>query len=1627
MLKSKTSLLLVLPVLLVIGLAFSVTGVDKPFDIRHEVQLSPSSDQPAPDPNFDLKDELATNSNATTIPLDQPPTQAEIEDPSAEEIQRQEDELNNLPPGASLSEYGPEKEPLTSHPPYGTGRVGGEDIATATAITSLPFNDSDDLCAFLDDYEEACPYSSTSPDAVYSFTPAADMTIDITLCNGSDYDTKLFVYENAETPGSPFACNDDACPGYVSELLGLNLTGGNTYYIVIDGYGGDCGTYVIDVTEYQEPDPFDCPAGSITENEPCGDDTNGGCNMTPPTFEAINDGDIVCGTVWADADTRDTDWYEFTLTSTQMVTWKGSAEFDFVIGFVDTADCALASALDPYATGIAGDIVEVSTLAGPGTYYLFVSHQEFTGSPCGTNNGYWAEVTTSVVTGACCDPAAGTCTPDVEEADCLAMYGGTGIWHANTSCDPNPCVSNPGDNCDDPLTFTIPADLPYDDVSQYTCDRGNDYLAADMCYGYGYGADEDVVYEFTVTEETDVIMTIDPKGTTWTYCEIRTECVPPNGDCVFYFRSTGGEPYGSGLVTLAAGTYYMIIDSWVYNAPYCIPDFDLHIEEFAGSNPGDACDNPISLKIPGDMVNDSVVVYDSTCGHMNYYDGTCLGSYDGGEDLIFELDIETAMTLDIVLDPMGTTYSGMALHSECPLPSGTSDCMYKVTGSSSDPKGFYNVTLDPGLYYVMIDNWPSPACIPELTFYITVSGGGPENDDWDKCFEMGEDSVDFNTSAASFDGPGGCQTAPNVWFCYTASCDGEAIASLCGSGYDTKMAVYDGVGDPSALTVIECNDDFCSLQSEVSWTAVAGNSYLIEVGGYGSNTGAGHIITTCEPDTCTPPPNDNCADVTPVDITVPGSQTFTGDNTCSHPDCPLLDDDGHAWEAFTIDAKADVEINYCGTTPAFELVYIVIADACPCDAGSGEMIWADPTDWDICGDGNITMYFAGLDAGTYYIPVLSDHPSFPTEYYEGPYTINVIANEWVPAYCDASGGCDEYISNVTVGEISNSSACDGYADYTAMQAFMAPGASYDISIENGNGYGYDICAVWIDWNGDYDFNDAGEEITLTVNTGYGPYEGTITVPTEASVGVTRMRVRVQYGGTPAPCGATSYGEVEDYGIVVGGEPSTLIVDPPLMDFGTVDPDASGDATLTLTADGEIDISFNIEVVHHSKVGYGGGVDLGAPEAKASPVQHQSFIPAQGDKGTWFEGFEAGVPPAGWEVADSNVAGSTWTTGSYAPYEGSYYATVHYDDTYSSDQFEWLISEAFDLDGNYAVSFYWNMSYYWGVDPYDNYDFEVYLINGPDTVKLWDEHAVGTFTNWEWYNTTIPLTDYMGASGVKVAFVYSGNDGAQLSLDAVEIVAAPMNWLSVSPESGVVPGNGSTPVTVSINMIGMDYGLHEGDLVINHTGVKSTMTVPVAVTVGETGTNITMVDPEAISVAMAYALDTLGNPFDMTADFYLGGEFAGGGYVVEDINASSLTVNGLVPTSTEILENVEGFSGHVMKMTVDMSDFITGYEPLFVHDMQSFDIEGYFGTEETNTFVQDGQVMMLGHLAGDANFDGSINLLDITKTINYLYNNGDQPQPIIETGDSNGDGTINLLDITRTIRYLYGGGPAPTHP
>lgn len=156
----------------------------------------------------------------------------------------------------------------------------------------------------------------------------------------------------------------------------------------------------------------------------------------------------------------------------------------------------------------------------------------------------------------------------------------------------------------------------------------------------------------------------------------------------------------------------------------------------------------------------------------------------------------------------------------------------------------------------------------------------------------------------------------------------------------------------------------------------------------------------------------------------------------------------------------------------------------------------------------------------------------------------------------------------------------------------------------------------------------------------------------------------------------------------------------------------------------------------------------------------------------FEGAE--FPPTDWtqNITDSLF---TWEKASSFPQDGQYFVHVLYDELDTSIwQNEWLITKSINLIGYQSVilNFYFQMSKYWGIKPYDNYD--LYVIAANDGVNftdtIWSELSTdtSTWTSWEWVNAQIDLTNYIGSNQLKLAFVYYGRDGAEASIDAISI-------------------------------------------------------------------------------------------------------------------------------------------------------------------------------------------------------------------------------------------------------------------
>jgi hypothetical protein len=271
---------------------------------------------------------------------------------------------------------------------------------------------------------------------------------------------------------------------------------------------------------------------------------------------------------------------------------------------------------------------------------------------------------------------------------------------------------------------------------------------------------------------------------------------------------------------------------------------------------------------------------------------------------------------------------------------------------------------------------------------VYAQAAPPANDNCADAEQVGNvTNQPFDTTNATFDGPGSCMDSPNIWYCYTATCSGSVTVSLCGSSYDTKLAVYEGCSCDPLGAIIDCNDDYdyCGLQSQVTFAATEGNKYLIEVGGYESDTGQGVMSISC----VAPPANDNCANAEqvgnvtnqPFDTT---NATFDGPGSCM--------DSPNIWYCYTATCSGSVTVSLCGSS--YDTM-LAVYKGCSCDPLGTNIACND----DYCGLQSIVT-FAATEGNTYLIEV----GGYSSATGLGVMSINCVA-ETPCACCLSDGSC----------------------------------------------------------------------------------------------------------------------------------------------------------------------------------------------------------------------------------------------------------------------------------------------------------------------------------------------------------------------------------------------------------------------------------------------------------------------------------------------------------------------------------------------------------------------------------------------------------------------------------------------
>jgi PKD repeat protein len=251
-------------------------------------------------------------------------------------------------------------------------------------------------------------------------------------------------------------------------------------------------------------------------------------------------------------------------------------------------------------------------------------------------------------------------------------------------------------------------------------------------------------------------------------------------------------------------------------------------------------------------------------------------------------------------------------------------------------------------------------------------------------------------------------------------------------------------------------------------------------------------------------------------------------------------------------SDAEVKTNYITVTAPQPPIADFVASATDINLNNSvdftDLTLENPTSWSWTFEGGTPGTSTAQNPSVTYTTVGSFDVTLVATNAQGSDTMTKVGyiTVSVKPYCTSSGNSQslEYIAGVQVGDLNNPSGATPYSDFTYLFTNITQGGTVNVALTPGfpSGSYTEWWKIWIDYNDDHDFEDAGEEVFS--GSGSSVVTGSFTVPTSTIIGDTRMRVSMSYSTYPPICGTFTYGEVEDYTatITAGGNI------PPTADF-----------------------------------------------------------------------------------------------------------------------------------------------------------------------------------------------------------------------------------------------------------------------------------------------------------------------------------------------------------------------------------------------------------------------------------------------------------------------------------------------
>ena len=710
------------------------------------------------------------------------------------------------------------KPTLSTRPASNTGGMifagvnGSDDCASATAISGSGSWACDTTAATTGaEGQDACDqfgYTAVPLDIWYEWT--ADVTGDAVVgtCGTINWDSKIVVYAGSGCPvaSSMVGCNDDAggCAGFSSQTS-FSCVAGEVFMIQLGAYGPSTsvGTGTLN-----------CSIAAVITNDDCASATaiagqgNFAYSNIGATTGAEGQAEGICYQFGSSAVANDV-WYEWTpdANGTAIVSLCAGAAHDSKLAAYP-GSCASGGALacNDDNCGLASEIQFAVTAGVPVTIQL--------GSYPSSS------------------PSSGAGSFDI------SILGGP---TANDDCASATAISGQGLFGFDNVLATIGGE----GQNEGHCNTHNNY---------GPAIAHDVWYTWTA----------DATG----YATVSTVGLTSVDSKIAAYNGAGCPSVGSAIIcnddnldtfesmlqfAVTAGTDYTLqIGGWPNSGGGGTGDFSISINTAALA--GDNSDNAIAISGQGSFIADTTGM---TTGSFGQEEDNCshFGLNEFSDDMWFEwtADADGDATVSLCGSTSGDSKLGAYPGGGNPLPQTSLACLDDSCGIGSflteitfPVVANTNYLLQVGQYFgtgtaayqmdISIDSPLPPHPYDDCANALPLVTGPNLID---------TDGSTFGSAAATTGAAGTCFTIHNdSWYSFTASRDGEIGMVFCGengtstASFDTKIEVYDGCGGAS----VACNDDTCGFGSGVRFPSTAGQTYYVQVGGFGAgDSGTGQL------------------------------------------------------------------------------------------------------------------------------------------------------------------------------------------------------------------------------------------------------------------------------------------------------------------------------------------------------------------------------------------------------------------------------------------------------------------------------------------------------------------------------------------------------------------------------------------------------------------------------------------------------------------------------------------------------------------------------------------------------------------------------------------------------------------